>query len=123
MEEFILKIKKMNYFENNNNKIIFFKTFSKDIISKYNLTKDDYTKNINKIFDEKIADFEEILVLSQPDKIKEIAERYLIVGVDFMGTLSERTNHQYLKQFNIEDLLYDLNFNASKIVRELTVKY
>lgn len=113
----------MNYFGENNQKKIFFKTFSKDLLKRYNLKKEDYIKNLNQNFNENIVDLNEILVISQPIILKEIAERYLKVGIDFIGTLSEKGNFDFLKNFNLEDLAYDINFNASKIIRELTVKY
>lgn len=113
----------MNYFGENNQKRVFFKTFSNDLLLKYNLKKEDYLKNLNIDFDERITNINELLVLSQPNIIKEITERYLKAGIDFIGTLSDRANNNFLKKLDLEEYAYDINFNASKIVRELTVKY
>ncbi len=67
--------------------------------------------------------FHEILSLTKPSVIGEISEVFLQSGVNIVTTNTCRANRYFLKDYELEDITYELNYAAAKIVRDKVVKY
>ncbi len=67
--------------------------------------------------------FHEILSLTKPTILGEINELFLQAGVDIITTNTAKANRHFLKDFELEDVTYELNFSSAKLVRERVAKY
>lgn len=101
--------------------MFFIKKLDEFDFTKYNLKKDEI---IPKSFDDYEGEiFLELLNLSQSKIVSELGEKYFKLGVNSFCSLTYNTNRSFLKSNKIEDFLYDLNYNAVKIVRDIVDKY
>jgi homocysteine S-methyltransferase len=66
---------------------------------------------INKCFDE--------LNLTNPELIRDVHQDYKNAGADVLETNSFGANHFKLKQFQLDDKIYEINFKAAQIAREV----
>jgi len=66
---------------------------------------------INKCFDE--------LNLTNPELIRDVHQDYKNAGADVLETNSFGANHFKLKQFQLDDKIYEINYKAAQIAREV----
>lgn len=65
----------------------------------------------------------DILVLTQPDIIKEIHRAHLDAGSDFIGTNTFNGTSISQADYKTEHLAYEINYEAAKIARETADEY
>jgi len=65
----------------------------------------------------------DILVLTQPEIIKNIHYQHLDAGSDFIGTNTFNGNAISQADYQTENLSYEINFEAAKIAREAADEY
>lgn len=65
----------------------------------------------------------DLLCLTQPDIIQAIHEEYLEAGADIIETNTFNANQVSLADYQMEDLVYDINFAAAHIARRAVDKY
>ncbi len=61
----------------------------------------------------------DILVLTMPELVKEIHLEYLNAGADIIGTNTFTANSVSQSDFNVEDIVYEINKEAARIAREV----
>src|SRR6201993_2840383 len=59
----------------------------------------------------------DLLVLTQPGIIREIHRKYLAAGADFIETNTFNSQSISLADYHMEELAYELNFEAAKLAR------
>lgn len=93
------------------------------MIQKYNLTEADYRGKQfeNQTFSQKGNN--DLLCLTQPQIIQEIHEEYLEAGADIIETNTFNANAISLKDYGLEDFVYEINFAAAQIARKATDKF
>ncbi|MBN2893274.1 MAG: methionine synthase [Bacteroidales bacterium] len=93
------------------------------MIQRYNLTENDFRggKFINNIID--LKGNNDILCITKPHIIKEIHEKYLLAGADIIETNTFNSNKISQADYNLSEIVYELNFEAAKIARETTEKF
>ncbi len=65
----------------------------------------------------------DVLVLTMPELVKDIHLAYLDVGADIIGTNTFTANAVSQSDFGIEELVYELNFEAAKIAVAAAEEY
>ena len=63
----------------------------------------------------------DLLVLSQPHIIAEIHQAYLDAGADIIETNSFNGTAPAMADYDMQELVWELNFAAAKLVKELCV--
>lgn len=90
------------------------------MIQRYNLSELDFRGTE---FSGHLSDLKgnnDLLVLTQPDIIKDIHSQYLAAGADIIETNTFNSNYFSQSDYNLQDLVYRLNFEAAKIAKEVT---
>lgn len=79
---------------------------------------------------ERFADFpvslkgnNDLLSLTQPDAIKEIHRKYLEAGADIIETNTFSGTSIAMADYQMEDLVYELNFESAKLAREVVNEF
>ena len=65
----------------------------------------------------------DVLVLTQPERIQSAQRQYLDAGADFLTTNTFTATHYGLLEFGLEDHVYEINREASRLAREVTDEY
>jgi len=65
----------------------------------------------------------DLLVLTQPKVIESIHAQYFDAGSDIIETNTFNANRISMADYQMENLVYDLNYNAAKLARNLADKY
>ena len=98
------------------------------MIQQYKLTEEDYRGA-------RFADFSvpgkelfvkgnnDLLVLTQPDIIREIHEKYLAAGADLIETNTFGATSVAQEDYHMGHLAYEMNLQAAKLAREACDKY
>lgn len=92
-------------------------------IQKYNLTEKDFRGELLKDFHKDQKGNNDILSLTRPEVIKEIHKSFLKAGTDIIETNSFNSTSISQEDYGTENLVYDLNYNAAKIAREVADEF
>lgn len=65
----------------------------------------------------------DLLVLTRPQIIREIHEEYLAAGADIIETNTFNAQAISLADYDMENLAYEINFEAAKIARQAAEKF
>ena len=92
-------------------------------IQKYNLTEKNFRGELLKDFHKDQKGNNDILSLTKPEVIKEIHKSFLKAGADIIETNSFNSTSISQEDYGTENLVYDLNYNAAKIAREVADEF
>lgn len=92
-------------------------------IQKYNLTEKDFRGELLIDFHKDQKGNNDILSLTKPEVIKEIHKSFLKAGADIIETNSFNSTSISQEDYGTENLVYDLNYNAAKIAREVADEF
>ena len=90
-------------------------------IQDYKLEEKDFRGNLNFSCNQKGNN--DILNLTNPDIIREIHEAYLKAGADIIETNTFNSTRISQKDYDLEDKVYELNFEGAKLARAAADKY
>ena len=65
----------------------------------------------------------DLLVLTQPQVVREITVMYLEAGADIIETNTFNSNAPSQADYRLEELAYELNFEAARLAREVADQY
>ena len=65
----------------------------------------------------------DLLVLTQPQVIREIHDQYLKAGADIIETDTFNANGISQADYHMESFVYEMNFSAARIAKEATIHY
>lgn len=92
-------------------------------VQEYNLTEEDFRG-------ERFADWHldvkgnnDLLILSRPDIIEEINDRYLAAGADIIETDTFSSTRTAMADYDMEDLVYELNVEGARIARRVADRW
>ena len=92
-------------------------------IQKYNLTEEDYRGEYFKNCMENQKGNNDLLSLTKPEIIEEIHRSFLEVGADIIETATLNATSVYQKQYSMENMAYDMNYNAAKLAKKVANEY
>lgn len=93
------------------------------MIQKYNLGENDYRGSRFKDYHISLKGNNDLLVITQPQIIREIHEIYLNAGADIIETNSFNAQAISLADYEMADLSYELNLEAAKIAKLACTKF
>ena len=93
------------------------------MIQTYNLKEEDFRGERFKNYSSPLKGNNDLLSITQPQIISEIHKKYLDSGADILETNTFSSNSISMADYNMEDLVYELNFESTKIAKKLTDEY
>ncbi|MCD6544466.1 MAG: homocysteine S-methyltransferase family protein [Flavobacteriaceae bacterium] len=93
------------------------------MIQQYNFTEEDYRGERFKDFKVSLKGNNDLLSLTQPEAIKEIHRKYLEAGADIIETNTFSGTTIAMADYQMEDLVTELNFQSAKIAREIADEF
>jgi 5-methyltetrahydrofolate--homocysteine methyltransferase len=88
------------------------------MIQRYNLTEEDYRGERFKDYPSSLKGNNDLLTITKPEVIFEIHKKYLEVGADIIETNTFSCTSVAMADYNMEDLVYELNYEAAKLARK-----
>jgi 5-methyltetrahydrofolate--homocysteine methyltransferase len=93
------------------------------MIQRYLLDESGYRGNRFRDFPHSLKGNNDLLVLTQPQIIREIHEQYLSAGADIIETNTFNSNRISLSDYHMESLVYEINKTAAQLAVEAAEKY
>ena len=93
------------------------------MIQAYNLKEEDFRGERFKNYSSSLKGNNDLLSITQPQIISEIHKKYLDSGADILETNTFSSNSISMADYNMEDLVYELNFESAKIAKKLSNEY
>jgi 5-methyltetrahydrofolate--homocysteine methyltransferase len=93
------------------------------MIQQYNFTEEDFRGKPFKDFPISLKGNNDLLSLTQPQAIKEIHKKYLVAGADIIETNTFSSTTIAMADYQMEDFVYDINFQSAKIAKEVAQEY
>lgn len=93
------------------------------MIQKRKPSEEDYRGERFKDWNSDIKGNNDLLVLTQPDMIREIHEEYLEAGADILETNTFNAQRISMADYHMEEFSYEMNVEAAKIARLAADKY
>ena len=93
------------------------------MIQAYNLKEEDFRGERFENYPSSLKGNNDLLSITQPQIISEIHKKYLDSGADILETNTFSSNSISMADYNMEDLVYELNFESAKIAKKLTDEY
>ena len=93
------------------------------MIQAYNLKEEDFRGERFKNYPTPLKGNNDLLSITQPQIISEIHKKYLEAGADILETNTFSSNSISMADYNMEDLVYELNFESAKIAKKLSGDY
>src|SRR5215472_10867826 len=87
------------------------------MIQRHRLSEDDYRGARFRSHPKDLRGNNELLVLTRPEVIDEIHRQYLDAGADLIETNTFSANAVSQRDYALEGLVYELNFEAAKLAR------
>ncbi|MGA0024248.1 MAG: methionine synthase [Burkholderiales bacterium] len=87
------------------------------MIQNYKLDEAAYRGKRFRDFAHEVKGNNDLLVLTQPQIIREIHEQYLDAGADIIETNTFNSTSVAMADYHMEDLVYELNVEAAKLAR------
>ncbi|TAD89120.1 MAG: methionine synthase, partial [Bacteroidetes bacterium] len=93
------------------------------MIQRYKFTEEDYRGERFKDFPYTLKGNNDLLVLTQPEAIKNIHCQYLEAGADILETNTFNGNAVSMADYHMEDLVYEINYMAARLAKEATQEF
>lgn len=93
------------------------------MIQRYNLSEEDFRGTRFASHPRQLKGNNDILVLTRPDIIRGIHEKYLIAGADIIETNTFNANEISQADYGCEALCYEINREAVRLAREVADRY
>jgi 5-methyltetrahydrofolate--homocysteine methyltransferase len=93
------------------------------MIQKYRLEEKDFRDNFFESHPKDLKGNNDLLNFTRPEIIKEIHTQYLAAGADIIETNTFSGTRLAQKDYDLEDIVYDLNFRAAQIAKAACVDF
>ncbi len=93
------------------------------MIQQYKFSESDYRGERFKDHPTSVKGNNDLLSLTQPEAIKTIHEKYLDAGADIIETNTFSSTSIGMSDYDMESIVYDLNYNSAKIAKKAAKKY
>lgn len=93
------------------------------MIQQYHFSEEDYRGTQFKNHPVSVKGNNDMLSITQPEAIKEIHREYLEAGADIIETNTFSSTTIAMADYNMEDYVYDLNFQSAKIAKEVAEEF
>ena len=89
------------------------------MLQRYKFSEEDYRGERFKNWEYPLKGNNDLLSLTQPQAIEEVHRKYLEAGADIIETNTFSGTTIAMADYHMEDLVYELNFESSKIARKV----
>jgi 5-methyltetrahydrofolate--homocysteine methyltransferase len=93
------------------------------MIQRHKLEEEDFRGDILKDHPHPLKGNNDLLSLTRPDIIKDIHRQYYEAGADMVETNTFGSTTVAQADYHLEHLVYDINFHAAKIAKEVAVEF
>jgi 5-methyltetrahydrofolate--homocysteine methyltransferase len=93
------------------------------MLQQYKFTEADFRGERFKNFPTSLQGNNDLLSITQPQAIKEIHAKYFEAGADIVETNTFSGTTIAMADYQMEDLVYELNFQSAKIAREVADEF
>ncbi|MDD3529203.1 MAG: methionine synthase [Gallionellaceae bacterium] len=93
------------------------------MIQRANLTEADYRGERFAAWPRDLRGNNDLLLLTQPEVIRNIHARYLEAGADILETNTFNANRISMADYGMEDLVFELNHAGARLAREVADRY
>ncbi|WP_299128054.1 homocysteine S-methyltransferase family protein [uncultured Winogradskyella sp.] len=93
------------------------------MLQAYNFTEEDFRGERFKDYPSPLKGNNDLLSLTQPKAIAEIHAKYFEAGADIVETNTFSGTTIAMADYNMEDLVYELNYESAKIAKEVADKF
>jgi 5-methyltetrahydrofolate--homocysteine methyltransferase len=93
------------------------------MLQRYKFSEEDFRGERFKDYPSSLKGNNDLLSLTQPDAIAEIHRKYFEAGADIVETNTFSGTSIAMADYNMEDLVYELNFESAKIARKVADEF
>lgn len=93
------------------------------MIQRHKLTEKDFRGERFKDYPLELKGNNDLLCLTQPEIIKDIHRQYYAAGADIVETNTFNANEISLADYQMQDLAYEINFEAAKIAKAVADEF
>src|SRR5256885_2206502 len=93
------------------------------MIQRYELAEEDYSGERFKNVEQHLKGCHDLLCLTRPDVIKKIHIEYLKAGADIIETNTFNAQRISLADYHLENISYEINFEAAKIAKQAVEEF
>ncbi|MBT8263466.1 MAG: homocysteine S-methyltransferase family protein [Bacteroidia bacterium] len=92
------------------------------MLQQYQFTEEDFRGKRFKDFHKPLKGNNDLLSITQPEAIAEIHRKYFNAGADIVETNTFSGTTVAMADYDMEDLVYELNFESAKIAKEVAAE-
>ncbi|MDN3491902.1 homocysteine S-methyltransferase family protein [Winogradskyella bathintestinalis] len=93
------------------------------MLQQYNFSEDDFRGERFKDYPSPLKGNNDLLSITQPKAIAEIHAKYFEAGADIVETNTFSGTTIAMADYDMEDLVYELNFESAKIAKQVAEKF
>lgn len=93
------------------------------MLQEYKFSEEDFRGERFKDYPSPVQGNNDLLSLTQPEAIKTIHAKYFEAGADIIETNTFSGTTIAMADYNMEDLVYELNYQSAKIAKEVAKKF
>ncbi len=93
------------------------------MIQRYDLSEEEYRGERFKDIEQNVKGNHDLLSLTKPEVITEIHQAFLEAGSDFVTTNSFNANRVSMADYQMEELVYEMNVESAKLARKAADEY
>ena len=93
------------------------------MLQQYNFSEEDFRGERFKDYPTPLKGNNDLLSITQPKAIAEVHAKYFEAGADIVETNTFSGTTIAMADYNMEDLVYELNFESAKIARQVADKF
>lgn len=93
------------------------------MLQRYQFTEEDFRGEIFKDFPHPLKGNNDLLSITQPEAVKSVHRAYLEAGADIIETNTFSSTTIGMADYYLEDWVYQLNFQATKIAKEVCAEF
>ena len=93
------------------------------MLQQYNFSEEDFRGERFKDYPTSLKGNNDLLSLTQPEAIKTIHAKYFEAGADIIETNTFSGTTIAMADYNMQDLVYELNYESAKIAKEVAEEF
>lgn len=93
------------------------------MLQRYNFSEEDFRGQRFKDYPTSLKGNNDLLTLTQPQAIADIHRKYLEAGADIIETNTFSGTTIAMADYNMENLVYELNFESAKIAKKVASEF
>lgn len=93
------------------------------MLQRYNFSEEDYRGERFKEYPTSLKGNNDLLSLTQPQAIADVHRKYFEAGADIVETNTFSGTTIGMADYNMEDLVYELNFESAKIAKQVAEEF